>query len=137
MFEPLETSKIYKRYDTVLRGVYRTNQAEYADRINVEYRWFDPYRRQLTTKKVNDNSAGFKQLSRRKINIPSSTAKFEVLRAKDKTIFNEVALSDWSKTYYEMFDFVVLTEEPQCEVNRIIEVNITDPEEKKALPNGR
>jgi len=137
VFEPLETSRVYKRYDTVLRGTYRTNQAEYADKINVEYRWFDPYKRELTKKKVNDNSAGFKQLSKRKINIPSTTAKFKNIRAKDKSIFNEIALSDWSVNYYEMFDFVVLTEEPECEVNRIIEVNVSDPEEKKALPTGR
>ena len=137
VFEPLETSKVYKSYNTILRGTYRTNQAEYANKINVEYRWYNVYKREFTSKKINDNNAGFKKLSRRSVNIPDSAAEFKNIRAKDKSIYEEVIKADWSQGYYEMFDFVVLTEDPEVEVNRIIEVNVSDPDEKRTLQAGR
>ena len=137
MFEPLETSKVYTQFSEVYTGVYIGNPSKFSDRLNVEYRSFDPYKREFLAKEVNDSSAGYRKLSGKTVYPPSGTNKVDYIDNIDKELFRELATTKWHDDYIKMHDFVCYCQDPKMPVNQLIDITVKDVNGANTLATGR
>jgi len=136
-FEPLETSQTYTDFKDTSFGIYRGNQVGHAADLFVKYRSFDPYKRKVLEKEVNDYTAGYRQLSGSKVDPPEKPNKTELVDEVEKEKFERQAKVRWHKNYVMMHDFVVFCKDPSMPVNKLIDLSVVDPDRKRVKVSGK
>lgn len=138
VFEPLESQDIYKTYTDIELGISRTWVAKYMQNLKVEYRAFDPYKREMYTHEVDDNSAGYTQLSGNKVFPPSGLPEVHVLGNRtDKEKFKNLAKTKWLNDYIYMHEFLLPVRDPGLKINKLARIEVTDMAGSKMKYSGK